>query len=178
MPIITGRSPTGDVRDIAIDEDGKLLLSGTIPVSGTITATTTSQAAISISGVSVTVPVSGFPTSTGISSCTVTLPVSGTVTTTVPLAVSITGSTVTLPVSGFPTSIEISGISIATSGASSSLLVTEAPYWDYQALAYSGTDTVAVTSITYKTGGSGGTTVLIMTYGYDAAGNVTSITKT
>lgn len=171
MPIITGRTPTGNVVDVALEEDGKLLLSGTIPISGVITATTTSQAAIGISGISVTVPVSGFPPAISLSGSN-TIAVCG-----MPVSISLSGNN-TVALSSFPTTIGISGISIATSGASSSLLVAEAPYWDYQALAYSGTDTVAVTSITYKTGGSGGTTVLIMTYGYDAAGNVISITKT
>src|SRR3990170_1771821 len=64
MPIITGRSTSGDVVDIAVDNDGKLKLSGTLPISGTITATTTPQASISISGVSVTVPMSGNVTAT------------------------------------------------------------------------------------------------------------------
>jgi len=36
MPIITGRTPSGDIRDVAIDEEGKLRLSGTVPISGDI----------------------------------------------------------------------------------------------------------------------------------------------
>lgn len=36
MPIVTGRSPTGNVVDIAVDEDGKLRLGGTTAISGDI----------------------------------------------------------------------------------------------------------------------------------------------
>ena len=39
MPIITGRTPSGNVVDVALDEDGKLRLSGTVAISGDVAAT-------------------------------------------------------------------------------------------------------------------------------------------
>ena len=184
MPIVTGRSPTKNVIDIAVDEDGKLLLGGTIPISGTITATTTPQTAIGISGVSVTVPVSGFPSSIGIS-----------------------GVSVTVPVSGFPTSFTLSGESavlsaVITSAVTLSAVITSAvtltaiistavtasltnilsavatvshPEWDEAVLAYKSTGTSALTSVTYNLAAS---PVSVVTLGYDADDKIITVTKT
>lgn len=49
--------------------------------------------------------------------------------------------------------------------------------FDYRAFAYVGA-TNKIDTITYKTGGSGGTTVATQTFGYDGSDRITSITKT
>jgi len=49
------------------------------------------------------------------------------------------------------------------------------PLHDYRALGYTSGN---LTSVTYKTGGSGGTTVATLTLGYDGSGNLVSLTKT
>lgn len=49
------------------------------------------------------------------------------------------------------------------------------PLHDYRALGYTSGN---LTSVTYKTGGAGGTTVATLTLGYDGSGNLTSLTKT
>ena len=49
------------------------------------------------------------------------------------------------------------------------------PSYDYLSMAYTGTN---MTGVTYKTGGSGGTTVASLTLGYDGSGNLTSVTRT
>lgn len=49
------------------------------------------------------------------------------------------------------------------------------PEHDYIALGYTSSD---VTTITYKTGGSSGTTVATLTLAYDGSSNLLSITKT
>ena len=48
------------------------------------------------------------------------------------------------------------------------------PEHDYIGLTYSGSD---LTGVTYKTGGSGGTTVATLTLAYDGSSNLTSVTK-
>lgn len=48
------------------------------------------------------------------------------------------------------------------------------PKHDYIALAYSGT---TLTGVTYKLGGSGGTTVATLALAYDGSNNLVSVTK-
>lgn len=48
------------------------------------------------------------------------------------------------------------------------------PTHDYRSFGYTSGN---LTSITYKTGGAGGTTVATLTLAYDGSGNLTSITK-
>lgn len=55
------------------------------------------------------------------------------------------------------------------------LLAENRPAWDYRAFTYTGTN---VTTITYKQGGSGGTTVLTETLTYDGNDNVLTQTLT
>ena len=55
------------------------------------------------------------------------------------------------------------------------LLNENKPAWDYRAFTYTGTN---VTTITYKQGGSGGTTVLTETLTYDGNDNVLTQTLT
>lgn len=61
--------------------------------------------------------------------------------------------------SGPPIPVSVSGLEI--------------PDHDYIALSYSGAN---LTGVTYKTGGSGGTTVATLTLGYDGS-NLVSVTK-
>ena len=48
------------------------------------------------------------------------------------------------------------------------------PAYDYISLGYTGSN---LTTVAYKTGGSGGTTVATLTLAYDGNGNITSVTK-
>ena len=48
------------------------------------------------------------------------------------------------------------------------------PACDYISLSYTGSN---LTTVVYKTGGAGGTTVATLTLAYDASNNLTSITK-
>lgn len=48
------------------------------------------------------------------------------------------------------------------------------PKHDYISLGYTGSN---LTSVVYKTGGSGGTTVATLTLAYDGSSNLTSVTK-
>lgn len=49
------------------------------------------------------------------------------------------------------------------------------PTHDYISCGYTGSN---LTSVVYKTGGSGGTTVATLTLAYDGSGNLTSVTRT
>jgi len=62
----------------------------------------------------------------------------------------------------------VSGDSLATVAGLS------IPEHDYIGLTYSGSD---LTGVTYKTGGSGGTTVATLVLAYDGNSNLTSVTK-
>lgn len=55
------------------------------------------------------------------------------------------------------------------------LMAENKPAWDYRAFTYTGTN---VTTIVYKRGGSGGTTVLTETFTYDGNDNVLTQTLT
>lgn len=48
------------------------------------------------------------------------------------------------------------------------------PSHDYISMSYTGAN---LTSVVYKTGGSGGTTVATLTLAYDGSSNLTSVTK-
>ena len=48
------------------------------------------------------------------------------------------------------------------------------PVYDYILCGYTGSN---MTTVTYKTGGSGGTTVATLTLGYDGSNNLTSVTR-
>lgn len=85
-------------------------------------------------------------------------------------AVPISAASLPLP-SGAATEATLS----AFSDKSSSADVVEA--YDYRSIAYVGA-TQKIDTITYKTGGSGGTTVATQTFGYDGSDRLTSITKT
>jgi hypothetical protein len=63
-------------------------------------------------------------------------------------------------ISGEPLETTVAGLSI--------------PEHDYIGLTYSGSN---LTGVTYKTGGSGGTTVATLVLGYDGSSNLTSVTK-
>lgn len=54
-------------------------------------------------------------------------------------------------------------------------MVTEAH--DYQEITYVGV-TTRIDTVTFKSGGSGGTTVAVLTMGYDGSDRLTSVTKT
>lgn len=64
-------------------------------------------------------------------------------------------------------------INPATEESLQSLVGFEIPPHDYISLGYTGTD---LTSVTYKTGGSSGTTVATLTLGY-SGGNLASVTR-
>ena len=73
-------------------------------------------------------------------------------------------------------SVEINndeGNPIPVSGVVNTLTGLEIPEHDYIALGYTGSD---LTSVVYKTGGSGGTTVATLTLAY-SDGNLISVTK-
>jgi hypothetical protein len=89
-----------------------------------------------------------------------------------PIPVNIEGASLELSASG----IEIkndSGNPVPVSGVVNILSGLEIPDHDYIALGYTGSD---LTSATYKTGGSGGTTVATLALGYTGS-NLTSVTK-
>ena len=89
-----------------------------------------------------------------------------------PIPVNIEGASLELSASG----IEIkndSGNPVPVSGVVNTLTGLEIPDHDHIALGYTGSD---LTSVTYKTGGSGGTTVATLTLAY-SGGNLTSVTK-
>ena len=75
-------------------------------------------------------------------------------------AVPVDGSGVTQPVS--------------VSGVVGTITGLEIPAHDYIDLSYTGAN---LTSVVYKDGGSGGTTVATLTLAYDGSDNLTSITK-
>ena len=52
--------------------------------------------------------------------------------------------------------------------------------YDYTALTYvaSGNGVGEIQTVTYKTGGAGGTTVAVLTIAYDSSHRITSVTKT
>lgn len=69
-----------------------------------------------------------------------------------------------------------SGSPVPISGTISSKLAGwDIPLHNYRSFGYTSGN---LTSITYKTGGAGGTTVATLTLVYDGSGNLTSMTKT
>lgn len=60
-------------------------------------------------------------------------------------------------------------------GGSEAIPGWDIPVHDYRAFGYTNGN---LTSITYKTGGAGGTTVATLTLTYDGGGNLTAMTKT
>jgi len=72
--------------------------------------------------------------------------------------------------------LRASPVPVSVSGTISSKVAGwDIPIHDYRALGYTSGN---LTSVTYKTGGAGGTTVATLTLGYDGSGNLTSLTKT
>ena len=89
-------------------------------------------------------------------------------------SITITSGTVT--VSNEVEVTNSSGNPIPVSGTLSSKLAGwDIPIHDYRTFGYTSGN---LTSVTYKTGGAGGTTVATLTLGYDGSGNLTSMTKT
>lgn len=85
-------------------------------------------------------------------------------------AIPVTAASLPLP-SGAATEATLSSFSAKSSSSD----VHEA--YDYRAFTYVGA-TQKIATITYKTGGSGGSTVATQTFGYDGSDRLTSITKT
>ena len=139
-----------------------------VPVSGTVTANTgLSQPLTDAQLRSSAVPVSG---TVGVSG---TVPVSGTfwqATQPVSGTVGISG---TVPVSG--TFWQATQPVSVASALSTRVAGWDIPVHDYRDFGYTSGN---LTSITYKTGGAGGTTVATLTLVYDGSGNLTSMTKT
>jgi len=130
------------------------ITSGTVTVSNEVEVTNDDGSPIPISG---SVEVSNFPA---------TQPVSGPLTDTQLRATAV-------PVSGtFWQATQ--PVSIA-SAVSQKVQGWDIPIHDYRALGYTSGN---LTSVTYKTGGAGGTTVATLTLGYDGSGNLVSLTKT
>lgn len=74
-------------------------------------------------------------------------------------------------------SVEVSndvGNPVPVNGTVNTLAGLEIPPHDYVSLSYTGTN---LTGVTYKDGGSGGTTVATLTLAYDGSDNLTSVTK-
>lgn len=126
------------------------------------------------------VPVSGTVSTNGLTDAQLRaspVPISGTVVTggltdtqlrATPVPVSVSSSA--LP-SGAATETTLASFSAKSTSSD----VHEA--YDYRGLTYVGA-TQKIDVITYKTGGSGGTTVATQTFGYDGSDRLTSITKT
>lgn len=86
--------------------------------------------------------------------------------------VDIEGASLELNASGVEIKNDV-GNPVPVSGVVNTLTGLEIPDHDYIALGYTGSD---LTSVTYKTGGSGGTTVATLTLAY-SGGNLVSVTK-
>lgn len=160
-----------------IPVSGTVGVSGTVPVSGTfwqatqpvsgpLTDTELRATAVPVSGPltdtqlrSTAVPVSG---SVSVSNLPATQPVSGTV-----------GISGTVPVSG--TFWQATQPVSVASALSTRVAGWDIPVHDYRSFGYTSGN---LTSVTYKTGGAGGTTVATLTLAYDGGGNLTSMTKT
>ena len=65
-------------------------------------------------------------------------------------------------------------VKVNTGGALSTLSAMVPYAYDYISFGYTGSD---ITTIVFKTGGSGGTTVATLTLAYDVNDNLTSITR-
>ncbi len=90
----------------------------------------------------------------------------------VPVSVDATGKVnVNASITGVATEATLAAFSAKTASG----IVSED--FDYQSISYVGA-TTDVSSVVYKLGGSGGTTVATVSYGYDGSNRVTSITKT
>lgn len=82
-----------------------------------------------------------------------------------------------VPVSG---TVAVTGVATETTLAAFSAKSAGSdviPRYDYRALTYVGA-TDKINTITYKLGGSGGSTVATQTFGYDGSDRITSITTT
>lgn len=129
-------------------------LTNPLPVSGPLTDTELRASAVPVSVASLPLP-SGAATEATLSS------LNGKVT-------AVNTGAVVVASSALP-----SGASTAAKQATSDINVS----YDYREIAYVGA-TQKVDTITFKVGGSGGTTVAVQTYGYDGSDRVTSITTT
>lgn len=95
---------------------------------------------------------------------------------TLPLSMDGSGNLkVSVQDSSLPTGAATEATLSAFSNKSASSDVSED--YDYRAFTYIGS-TQKIDTITYKSGGSGGTTVATQTFGYDGSDRLTSITKT
>jgi hypothetical protein len=77
------------------------------------------------------------------------------------------------------TAVKVDGSAVTQPVSIASAISQKVQGWDiglhdYRGLAYTSGN---LTSVTYKTGGSSGTTVATLTLGYDGSGNLTSVTK-
>lgn len=87
------------------------------------------------------------------------------------------GSSITIDSVTVSNEVEIkndAGNPVPVSGTVNTLTGLEIPDHDYISLGYTGTN---LTSVVYKTGGSGGTTVATLTLAYDGSNNLTSVTR-
>lgn len=180
-PTITGPVTVSNEVEVTNESGNPIPVSGTVGISGTVPVSGTFwQATQPVSG---SVSVSNFPA---------TQAVSGTVTANTGLSQPLTDTQLratAVPVSGPLTDTELRASAVPVSGTfwqatqpvslasaiSQKVQGWDIPIHDYRGLGYTSGN---LTSVTYKTGGSSGTTVATLTLGYDGSGNLTSVTKT
>lgn len=91
------------------------------------------------------------------------------------LAITAAGeANVVVASSALPTGAATETTLAAFSAKTAAALVPQA--YDYQAITYVGA-TTDISTVVYKTGGSGGTTVATLTMGYDGSNRLTSVTR-
>jgi hypothetical protein len=90
-----------------------------------------------------------------------------------PLPVNIQGATLSLDADGVEIRNDV-GNPVPVNGTVNTLEGLNIPPHDYINLGYTGSN---LTSVVYKTGGSGGTTVATLTLSYDGSNNLISVTK-
>lgn len=178
--LIGGEDPSGDLRPVAVDSSGNIIVGSSALPAGA--ATSANQATEIASLSSIDTKLSSQATAanqvleiaelTSINTDTTSLDSKTVVVDTSNVQVASSA----LPSGASTEAKQDSTISVITafSDKTAGSLVPEA--FDYQAITYVGA-TTDIDTVVYKTGGSGGSTVATLTMGYDGSNRLTSVTR-
>lgn len=179
--LIGGEDPSGDLRPVAVDASGNIIVgSSALPVGA---ATEAKQDVGNASLSSIDTKLSSQATAANQTTAIAELTSINTDTTSLDSkTVVVDTSNVQVASSALPTGASteakqdstiaaITAFSDKTAGS----LVPEA--FDYQLITYVGA-TTDIDTVTYKTGGAGGSTVATLTMGYDGSNRLSTVTRT
>lgn len=162
--LIAGTGPTGLETPVSVDASGNVntnVISAALP-TGAATAAKQDTGNASLASID-----AGIPAALGQTTMSASMPV---VIASNQTAIPVSQASQPLP-AGAATETTLAAFSAKTAGS----LVPQA--FDYEAITYVGA-TTDIDTVTYKTGGAGGTVVATLTMGYDGSSRLTSVTRT